>query len=84
MKRSLVRGASGFLGWDVCQGAKSDRMVFGTFLSHPINIPDIRLLQIDLTKFRELKQLFKEVEPDAVIHTAGITDPDFFSKKPFS
>jgi len=77
MKRLLITGASGFLGWNLCQRAEADWEVFGTFLSHPLDIPDITLFQVDLTKYDELKKLFGRIKPDAVIHTAAITNPNF-------
>ena len=81
MKRLLITGASGFLGWNLCQTAKSDWEVFGTFLSHAlVDIPDITLFQVDLTQFNELKELFRRIKPDALIHTAAITDPNFCHK----
>ena len=80
MKKLFITGASGFLGWNLCQKAKSDWEIFGTFLSHPLNIQDITLFQVDLTKYDELKGLFGQVKPGAVIHTAAITDPNFCHK----
>ena len=80
MKRLLITGASGFLGWNICQAVKSDWTLFGTFFSHPLTIPNTNLLRIDLIKYNELKRLFKEVSPDAVIHTAAISNADFCQK----
>ncbi len=77
MKRLLITGASGFLGWNVSRIAKSDWTVFGTSLSHPLYIQDVTLITVDLTLFRDLKQLFDDVKPDALIHTAAMADPNF-------
>jgi dTDP-4-dehydrorhamnose reductase len=81
MKRLLITGASGFLGWNLCQRAKSDWEVFGTFLSHPLDIPGIKLFQVDVTRYNELKGLFGRIKPDAVIHTAAVSDPNFCHEK---
>ncbi len=77
MKRLLITGASGFLGWNLIQAFKSDWTIFGTYFKRPVNIPDTTLLQIDLTNFNELKHLFYVSAPDAVIHTAAISTPNF-------
>ena len=77
MKRLLITGASGFLGWNISRIAKSDWVLFGTSFSHSLSIQDVAVLTVDLTSFRDLKQLFDDVKPDAVIHTAAITDPNF-------
>jgi dTDP-4-dehydrorhamnose reductase len=76
MKRLLITGASGFLGWNISQTTKYDWTVWGTYYTHPLTIPHITLAKVDLTLFRDLKQLFDDVKPDAVVHTAGMTDPN--------
>ena len=77
MKTLLVTGASGFLGWNICQRAKSDWTIFETIYSHSANIPGVALVKIDLTIFKDLKKLFRETKPAAVIHTATLSDPNF-------
>jgi dTDP-4-dehydrorhamnose reductase len=51
MKRLLITGASGFLGWNLCKVAKKQWTVFDTVFSHSVDILDVALLQVDLTKF---------------------------------
>lgn len=80
MKKLLITGASGFLGWNIIQRAKSDWIIFGTFLTHPLDTSDCKLIKIDLTNFRYLKQLFSQIKPNAVIHTAAISDTNFCQK----
>lgn len=82
MKKLLITGASGFLGWNIIRAAKSEWSIFGTFLSHPIDVPDIMLMQVDLTNFKDLKQLFDLTKPDAVIHTAAVSDTNFCQENP--
>lgn len=76
MKKLLITGASGFLGWNIFQRAKSNWTVFGTFFSHSLNAENIILRKVNLTLFHDLKQLFQEIHPDAIIHTAAVTDPN--------
>ena len=77
MKRLLITGASGFLGWNIAQKAKAEWTVIGTHHSHSANIPGITPVKIDLTKFNDLKTLFREKKPAAVIHTAALSEPNF-------
>ncbi len=77
MKRILVTGASGFLGWNICQEARNDWNVYGTVFSHPVIIAGVNTIQIDLTDYKELKTLFDEVRPEAVIHTAAAAFPNY-------
>lgn len=77
MKKLLVTGASGFLGWNLCQLAKPEWQVYGTYFSKAVEIPGATLLQADLTDFDALKRLFLAIKPDAVIHTAAQSNPNF-------
>ncbi|MBD2596622.1 NAD(P)-dependent oxidoreductase [Nostoc spongiaeforme FACHB-130] len=77
MKKLLITGASGFLGWHLCQLAKQEWEVYGTYHSHLLEIPGIKMVKVDLTDFQELKQLFITIHPDAVIHTAAQSQPNF-------
>ena len=77
MKKLLVTGASGFLGWNLCHLAKANWEVYGTYFSHAVTIYNTTLYKIDLTDFAELKQLFDRLNPDAVIHTAAASKPNF-------
>ena len=82
MKKLLVTGASGFLGWHLCQLAKQEWEVYGTYLAHAAEIPDVTLLKVDLTRFQELQHLFSEIQPAAVIHTAAQSSPNVCQTHP--
>jgi dTDP-4-dehydrorhamnose reductase len=82
MKKLLVTGASGFLGWNLCQVAKQEWEVYGTYCSNPVEIPGVTLLKIDLTDFQEIKRIFSEIQPAAVIHTAAQSSPNFCENNP--
>ncbi|KAB2835335.1 MAG: NAD(P)-dependent oxidoreductase [Candidatus Brocadia sp.] len=77
MKKLLVTGACGFLGWHVCQAAKQKWKTTGTAFSHQGNIAGVNFVKIDLTDFETVKKIFQEIRPDAVIHTAAKSDPNF-------
>ena len=77
MQKLLVTGASGFLGWNLCQYAQTSWEVYGTYYSHKVEIPEVTLAKVDLRDFNALQELFQEVQPHAVIHTAAASKPDF-------
>ncbi len=77
MKKLLLTGASGFLGWNICREAYKSWEIFGTVFTHPVKIKGVEIVQTDLTRFREFKKVFKEIRPDAVIHTAALSSPDY-------
>ncbi|MCT7963759.1 NAD(P)-dependent oxidoreductase [Laspinema sp. D1] len=76
MKKLLITGSSGFLGWHLCQMAQAEWEVFGTYSSHEITIPGCQLMPVDLTDFQAIKSLFQEISPDAVIHAAAQSQPN--------
>lgn len=82
MKKLLITGASGFLGWNICHLAKEEWEVYGTYLSHTPAIPDVNLLKADLRDFEEIKLIFNEIKPAAVIHTAAQSSPNFCQNYP--
>lgn len=82
MQKLLVTGASGFLGWNLCQIAAADWKVYGTSFSKTIVIPGTTMLAIDLTDFEALKRLFQDVQPNAVIHLAAQSSPNVCETQP--
>lgn len=82
MKKLLIAGASGFLGWNLCQEAKSEWAVWGTYWVHPVQIPGVRLLPVDLREEQEIAAMFALVQPDAVILTAAASQPNFCQERP--
>ncbi len=82
MKKLLVTGASGFLGWNICRTAQKEWEIFGTVFSHPVEIPGTTLFRTDLTNYKEMKKVFSEVCPDAVIHTAAESSPNYCQEHP--
>ncbi len=82
MKKLLVTGASGFLGWNLCQQVQLHWQVYGTYYTHSVSIPGVNLFKIDLREYRVLQQLFRDIQPDAVIHTAAASKPNYCQINP--
>lgn len=72
----LVTGASGLLGWNLCQLAKDNFRIWGTYFAHELEIPGVNLFQADLTNAAELRRLFATVQPDVVVHCAAVSSPN--------
>jgi dTDP-4-dehydrorhamnose reductase len=77
MQKLLITGASGFLGWHLCELASGKWDVYGTYFSHYLEIPGAKLVKVDLTDFTKLKSVFEEIQPSAVIHTAALSQPNY-------
>ncbi len=82
MKKILITGASGFLGWHLCQLAKQEWEVYGTYCTNSLELPGIKILPVDLTDFSALKRLFNDISPNAVIHTAARSQPNYCQTHP--
>jgi len=78
MKTLLITGASGFLGWNVCRKARHSYRVFGTYFSKPKpEVADVCFVRCDMRNDTSVNDLFKYVHPDAVIHTAAASQPNY-------
>jgi dTDP-4-dehydrorhamnose reductase len=82
MKKLLVTGASGLLGWNVCAIARESWRVFGVVNRHAIDLPGASRLICDLTRPDHLLQLFRNVAADAVVHCAAVAQPDACQAQP--
>jgi len=82
MKKLLITGISGFLGWNLSQLAIKNWQIYGTYFSHTLEIAGINLYKVDLTDFLAVKKILLEIKPDAVIHLAAQSQPNFCQKNP--
>jgi dTDP-4-dehydrorhamnose reductase len=90
MKKLLITGASGFLGWNLCQIARSEWEIHGSYFQHPIEISGVNLhssakpllWSIDLTDLDAVKSAIDTIAPDGVIHTAAASSPNFCQANP--
>ncbi len=78
----LITGCSGFLAWNLCQIAREQWQVYGTYYLNAVEIPGVKVFKIDLRDIEETKQLFQKIRPDAVIHTAASSSPNFCQTHP--
>ena len=65
MKRLLVTGASGFLGWHCCHAEDSNWRIYATSTSSgKIEPKNITKIQLDLTDENWMWSVIKEIKPD--------------------
>jgi dTDP-4-dehydrorhamnose reductase len=82
MKKLLITGASGFLGWHLCRLAQEKWHVFG--ISHTQPSASVSSIALDLTDRSALTAYFQTLQPDAVIHTAALSSPNACQENPAS
>lgn len=75
-KRILITGASGLLGYSLCEYYAQKDLVFGLKNTHPIGISGVQEVSVDLLDKAALEKAFDSVRPEVVIHTAGLTQVD--------
>jgi len=74
--RLLVTGVSGMLGHSLTRLAARDHAVSGSYGSFPVSMPGARTFAMDLTDEGQLRRWVRELEPQAIIHTAALTNVD--------
>jgi dTDP-4-dehydrorhamnose reductase len=82
MKKLLITGASGFLGWHLCELSKPSWEVYGVVRTRSCASNGITLLHLDLTDFQAMRQVFHSVQPDAVIHAAAQANVNLCQTQP--
>lgn len=76
-QKLLITGASGFLGWHLCQEAvRQGWQVYGTYHQHPTQMAGTTLCKVDLTDLAAMKDAIAHIQPDAVIHAAAQARPN--------
>lgn len=75
MDKLLVTGLSGFLGWHISNDATSNFEVYGTVNKNTPKSHKINMITCQLDKYSSIDSLFEKVIPNAVIHTAAISQP---------
>jgi dTDP-4-dehydrorhamnose reductase len=78
----LVTGASGFLGWHLCRAAQTTWQVEGTYHRQAPTLPGVGLHAIDLTDASTALSWLETLAPDAVIHTAALSQPNRCEQEP--
>jgi len=82
MQRLLVTGASGFLGWNICQRKRNQWQICGTTFTHQVTIPSVDTVTIDLCDAAAGERLIEDISPDAVIHTAAEANANICQEHP--
>lgn len=82
MKKILITGASGFLGWNLCITGPSEYQIEGLYYRQNFENTEVNWHRINLLAEKELRNLIKSLNPAAVIHAAAIANPNFCEEHP--
>ena len=70
------------MGWNVGRARPDGWRITGVAGAHPVEVPGVTVRRCDLTRYADLKELFREVRPDAVLHAAALSDPNRCQQEP--
>lgn len=76
-KKLIITGASGFLGYHLARVAAKDWEVYSITNSRVLDFEDAVDINCDIRNYIELGNIIDDIEPDAIIHTAAISDANF-------
>ena len=83
MKRLLVTGASGLLGFNLALRESAHRDVTGITYSQGLIDTPFKTLSVDLTNTEVVNRLFDSIQPEGVIHCAAMANIDTCEKQPY-
>lgn len=78
----LLTGASGFLGWHICQQIPSGVEVHGIYYRQNFQNAAIHWHRCNLLEEADFAKLFQEIKPDVVLHAAAIANANFCEEHP--
>ena len=73
----LITGVSGLLGNNLAYYFRKKYDILGLYLSHQLTIEGIQTQKADLLSEVSFKNIFRDFNPDIIIHCASLTDVDF-------
>lgn len=82
MQRLLITGISSFLGSYIADWLPTGWRAVGTYLTHREDTGDIPSYRIDLTERSQVDLVLKKVKPDAILHLAAASNPNFCEQNP--
>lgn len=67
MRKVLVLGASGFIGYTLCEVLSHDYEVYGSYYENKRTPDGTRMVRLDLSKVDSMTNVLETIEPDVVI-----------------
>ena len=72
MKRLLVIGGSGFLGYSILEANKDKFECYGTYVESQLEMEGVKAIRMDLRKRDETILLLNAIEPEIIIFAAKV------------
>ena len=78
----FITGVSGLLGLNLAVHARDRFEISGCYYAHPVVLKGVRTVGIDAGSLSRLERVLSEIQPDVVVHTAGLTNVEECEAKP--
>ncbi len=78
----FITGVSGLLGLNLAVQERDRFEISGCYFAHPVVLEGVRTVQLDATSLSQLDHVLSEIQPDVIIHTAGLTNVEECEAKP--
>ena len=76
MKKLLVTGISGFLGWYVAEHIQNEFELLGIYNKTKPNLQNVHLSPLDLTNEKLVQSFLDKIKPNAILHLAANSNPN--------
>jgi len=80
--RIFITGVSGLLGLNAGLHLKERHDVTGCYWSHPVRIDGLETIRLDLSDAAAVHRALDELQPQIILHTAGLTNVDACEDNP--
>lgn len=81
-KKLIITGASGFLGYHLLRLASANWQVYGITHNNAVTFPKATLVSCDISNYIEFGNLVDDIEPDAIMHAAAISNTNYCQHHP--
>jgi len=78
----FITGISGLLGLNLALQVQDRFQISGCYHNHPIILDEIEPLKLDITSLGPLEQALQRIQPDIIVHTAGLTNVEECESNP--
>ncbi len=78
----FITGISGLLGLNLALQVRDRFQISGCYNHHPVILDGVEIVRLDLTSLDDLEESLRKIQPDVIVHTAGLTNVEECESNP--